>query len=577
MKNTLRLKTLDSRIYIIFTMLIFVMILTMQVISFYSASASIKSSAIDTNRMLLNRLVTQLDSYINDMDLIIENLKEEYNTNKLQEVENKRFDAELQQEIEEKFRTFHKARQDIYSIGLFAYNNQIILDSGLESLNEFARYRETPWYRGAVEKEGESYISSSYVQNTIKGKYSWVVSMSKEIRGLGIMLIDLKFNKIQQLCNSLTPGKKGYIFIVDQLGNYIYHPSQQLVYSGIKREPVQTILRNDTLNENGKNYLSVTSDISGWRICSVSFDDEIMESWRNVQYYYVIIGLIAFIIVGFATTFISQSITKPVRYLCDAMKTVETGEFKAIGEIKATTEIQELAYEYNIMIGKINELMETIVDEQESKRKSDLKALQAQINPHFLYNTLDSIIWMGEMNRSEDVVKMTSALSKLFRISISRGKEIISIKDELHHVKSYLTIQEMRYKDKFSYIIDIDEEILNCKTLKITLQPLVENAIYHGIKSVDYEGLIEIKGTKKGDRIILKVSDNGKGMNREELESILSENSADTKQGTGVKNVHERVRLYFGRDYGLTCTSIEGRGTEISVNIPFIEDEEEFI
>lgn len=574
MKNTLRLKTLDSRIYIIFTTLIFIMILSMQVVSYYSASASIKSSALDSNKLLLDRLVTQLDSYISDMDLIIENLKNEEGIDQILMLDPGEKNESLQLEIENKFDTFHKARQDIYSIALFAYNGQVILDSGLESLNEFARFEETPWYKGAIEENGDSYVSSSYVQNTIKSKYSWVVSMSKEIKNLGIMLIDLKFNRIQQLCNSLTPGKKGYIFIVDQLGNYIYHPSQQLVYSGIKREPVQSILRNATLNEDGKNYLSITSEISGWRVCSVSFDDEIMDSWRNVQYYYVLIGLIAFIIVGFATTFISQSITKPVRYLCDTMKAVETGEFKPIGEIKATHEIQELAYEYNIMIGKINELMQTIVKEQELKRKSDLKALQAQINPHFLYNTLDSIIWMGEMNRSDDVVKMTSALSKLFRISISRGKEIISIKDEIHHVTSYLTIQEMRYKDKFNYTIDIDEEILHCKTLKITLQPLVENAIYHGIKSVDYEGLIEITGRKSGNQIILRVSDNGKGMNHEELDAILNKNSASTKQGTGVKNVHERVRLYFGEEYGLQCTSIVGRGTEISVNIPIIDDEE---
>ncbi len=574
MKNRLKLKTLDSRIYIIFTTLIFIMILSMQVVSYYSASSSIKSSALDTNRTLLNRLVTQLDSYISDMDLIIEILKDEDGVDQLLMLDTDEWDEQLQLEIENRFHTFHKARQDIYSIALFAFNGRIILDSGLESLNEYAKFEETPWYRGAIEKDGEPYLSSSYVQNTIKGKYSWVVSMSKEIKDLGIMLIDLRFNRIQQLCNSLTPGKKGYIFIVDQLGNYIYHPSQQLVYSGIKREPIQTILRTDTLNEDGRNYLSMTSELSKWRVCSVSFDDEIMDSWRNVQYYYVLIGLIAFLIVGFATTFISQSITKPVRYLCDTMKTVETGEFRPIGNIKATSEIQELAYEYNIMIGKINELMQTIVTEQESKRKSDLKALQAQINPHFLYNTLDSIIWMGEMNHSEDVVRMTSALSKLFRISISRGKEIISLKDEIHHVTSYLTIQEMRYKDKFSYTIDIDEEILQCKTLKITLQPLVENAIYHGIKSVDYEGLIEITGRKVGNQIILRVSDNGKGMNKEELDSILNQNSASTKQGTGVKNVHERVRLYFGEEYGLQCTSIVGKGTEISVNIPIIEDEE---
>jgi len=573
MKNTLRLKTLDSRIYLTFTILIFIMILIMQVVSYYSASASIRVNAIETNRMLLNRLATQLNFYLDDMEQIIDNVIIEEEVEQLLILSENEENSVLSRDIEEKLSTFHKARRDIFSIAIFGYNEHIVLDNSLAELNEFARYKEAPWYQGAAELNGKPYVSSSYVQNIIKGKFSWVVSMSKEIRDLGIVLIDLKFIRIQELCNSLTPGKKGYIFIVDQLGNYIYHPSQQLVYSGIKREPVQSILRNETVFEEGKNYLSVTSEKSGWRICSVSFEDEIMDSWKNVQYYYVFIGLISFIIVGFATTFISQSITKPVRTLCNAMKTVESGEFHAIGEIQATSEIQELAYEYNIMIGKINELMQTIVSEQESKRKSDLKALQAQINPHFLYNTLDSIIWMGEMNRSDDVVRMTSALSKLFRISISKGKEIISIKDEIHHVTSYLTIQEMRYKDKFNYTIDIDEEIMHCKTLKITLQPLVENSIYHGVKSVDYEGLIEITGRRVDDNIILKVSDNGKGMNKEELDAILNTNTSKTRQGTGVMNVHERVRLYFGDSYGLEFNSIEGIGTEITVKIPYMEDE----
>ena len=180
--------------------------------------------------------------------------------------------------------------------------------------------------------------------------------------------------------------------------------------------------------------------------------------------------------------------------------------------IKATDEIRELAREYDTMVGHVRNLMDANIREQELKRKSDLKALQAQINPHFLYNTLDSIIWMGEMGQNREVVLMTSALSKLFRISISKGREFISISDEIAHVKSYLTIQEMRYKDKFEYSIEIDPDLYNCTILKITLQPLVENAIYHGIKEVDHRGTIRITGEELDGNIKLEVIDNGKGM-----------------------------------------------------------------
>lgn len=572
MINALRLKTLDSRIYFTFTLLVFIMIIIMQLFSYYSASITIRKGTIISNRTLLNRLVNQLDSYILDMELIIENVKSIPELSWILAEEDGVNDRKLQKALKVKLRTYNKAREDISSVALFGYNGQIVLDSGIESLNASARFNEATWYKGAEKQNGTPFVSSSYVQNLIDGKYSWVVSISREIRNRGIILIDLKFNRIQELCDSLSPGKKGYVFIVDSLGNYVYHPSQQLVYSGIKSEPVQSILLNDSFSKEGKIYLTTKSEKTGWYICSVSYEDELMKSWRKIQYYNVIIGLIAFIIVGIATTFISQSITRPVLHLCETMKSVETGEFVPIGEIKATNEISALAREYDIMIGKINELMERIVSEQESKRKSDLKALQAQINPHFLYNTLDSIIWMGEMGKSDEVVKMTSALSKLFRISISRGKEIISIADEIHHVTSYLTIQEMRYKDKFTYQIDIDDELLQCKILKITLQPLVENAIYHGIKSVDYEGLIIISGYKEKDRVILTVSDNGKGIKPEEFDAMLNNSSNLSNQGTGVRNVHGRIQLYFGEQYGLQCSNIEGRGTKISVILPLIDE-----
>lgn len=572
MKNVLQLKTLDSKIYFIFTILFFIMILSMQIVFYYYFSTSIKSSAGESNRILLNRLVTQLDSYVESMEQIIENIKNENKVIEylqLSEIEN---DEISRNNIEQELKIFHKAREEIYSIALFGYNKKIIINSGIDTLNEFATPEKAQWYIGASKKDGKLYISSSYVQNIIKGQYSWVISISKEINNMGIILIDLKFNKIRELCNSLTSGKKGYIFILDQFGNYIYHPSQQLIYSGIKKEPIQTILSNNKYSEEGKNYNSLTSEKTGWQICSVSFDEEIMDSWKHIQYYYVLIGLVAFIIIGFAASLITKSITRPVRKLCNAMKRVEKGEFKEIEENESTIEIRELTYEYNIMIGKINELMQTIVLEHESKIKSDFKALQAQINPHFLYNTLDSIIWMGEMGHSDEVVRMTSALSKLFRISISKGKEIISIEEEIAHVTSYLTIQEMRYRNKFNYIINIENGILQCQTIKIILQPLVENAIYHGIKNVDHKGLIEITGYREKDYIIMKVTDNGKGFNEEELSSILDKNNSSTEQGTGIKNVHERIRLYFGNSYGLSCTSIKNTETVISVMIPLITD-----
>jgi two-component system sensor histidine kinase YesM len=223
------------------------------------------------------------------------------------------------------------------------------------------------------------------------------------------------------------------------------------------------------------------------------------------------------------------------------------------------------------MIGKIRELMNQIVLEQEFKRKSELKALQAQINPHFLYNTLDSIVWMAEGNKLEEVVTMTLALGNLLRASIGKGSELIPIQVEIEHITSYLTIQKMRYKSKLDFQIDVDENILHCKTLKLILQPLVENCIYHGIKNKVGTGIIQIIGKRSENQILFKVSDNGVGMEPEKLKQLLSKEYNMDDKGVGVTNVNERLQLYFGGQFGLSFTSVMDKGTEVMICIPILE------
>jgi two-component system sensor histidine kinase YesM len=216
--------------------------------------------------------------------------------------------------------------------------------------------------------------------------------------------------------------------------------------------------------------------------------------------------------------------------------------------------------------------MEQNVEEQRQKRKSELKALQAQINPHFLYNTLDSIIWMAEWGKNKEVVLMTSSLAKLLRQSISNQNELVRVEEEVEYTRSYLTIQKMRYKDKLEYEIQVDEEVLGKKIPKLVLQPLVENAIYHGIKYKETKGLVRIEGYRDGPHMVLKVSDDGIGMTEEQLSKIFEKREIDTRRnGVGVLNVHERIQLYHGKEYGLKFHSKEGQGTMVEVHIPWEE------
>ncbi len=593
MKNSLRFGTLDSRIYTIFTLMIFLAIFIMQLVSFRFTINTVRSSTLESNRAMLEQLVNQMDTYIAGMEQISVSVTTDQEIQTLLNMEAPVPAAEkelLNGVIQNRLYNYIQAREDISDILVIGYNGETISSDKTAQINPWTSIEDKDWYSGAVEAFDRTVVSTSYVQNLIKNRYSWVVSLSRAIlsledrRIIGVLLVDLKFNRIKELCQSLVIGRKGYNFILDRQGNYIYHPTQQLVYSNIKKEPVREIL--SLLDHPGRNsfqlderyYLVETSDLTGWSVVNVTHDSDIVTEWKSVQIIYALIGLILFLIVGLATNRISSGITKPVRKLQEIMQGVETGEFRQVGHIRATDEIRELAREYDLMVSRIRELMEANMREQELKRKSDLKALQAQINPHFLYNTLDSIIWMGEMGQSEKVVQMTSALSKLFRISISKGRELIPIKDEMEHVLSYLTIQEMRYKDKFTYEMDIDPDLYDMITLKITLQPLVENAIYHGIKEVDYQGHIQISGWREENNMILEVMDNGRGMDEEQLQEMimgletpLEKRPRLSRQGMGVRNVHERIRLYFGEQYGLSCTSSPGEGTAIRVKMPISE------
>ncbi len=586
MKKPWGFGTLQSRIYTIFTIIIFSAVFIMQLVAFRFTVNTVRNSVLDNNEALLEQLVTQIDSYIGDTEKLAQVIIDDEQIQSYLITEPSESE-ETARSLQNRLADYIRARGDISEILIIGNNGQILSGEPDAEINPWVTIEEQSWYKAALEQEGHTVVSTSYVQNIIKQRYTWVVSLSHTINSsstgefLGVLLLDLKFNRIDEYCRSLVVGSKSYDFILDADGNYVFHPMQQLVYSEIRSEPISEIIKlskdpDDKMFFDGEHYFTLaSSELTGWHIINVTYHSDLTTDWRNVQLSYSLIGLALFVLGGLATNRISSGISKPVRKLQNIMKSVDSGDFHLIGKIEGTDEIRELAREYDIMVSRIRELMAQNTREQDQKRKSDLKALQAQINPHFLYNTLDSIIWMGEMGQNREVVQMTSALSKLFRISISKGREIITINEEIAHVQSYLTIQEMRYKDKFRYLIDIDPAIHELLILKITLQPLVENAIYHGIKEVDRQGFISITGHVEDDLIILTVTDNGRGMDEKELQELVRGIEAAgeepvqlSRQGMGVRNVHERIKLYFGEDYGLSFSSEPGMGTSITVRIP---------
>ena len=295
-----------------------------------------------------------------------------------------------------------------------------------------------------------------------------------------------------------------------------------------------------------------------------------MSKSRQAQSVYVLTAIILVIVALLFSRFMARSITLPIQKLRDSMKKVQEGDFSVSDVVvDSKNEIGSLTKSFDVMTHRIQELMEQNVHEQEEKRKSELKALQSQINPHFLYNTLDSIIWMAEGKKNEEVVLMTASLARLLRQSISNEDEVVPIANEVEYARGYLTIQKMRYKDKLEFQIEVDSSILYIPLIKLVLQPIIENAIYHGLKYKESKGLLIVKGFMKDGNAVLQVIDDGVGMDEETLAHIYDKHKVNYhSNGVGVYNVQKRLKLYYGDDYGITYESEKGEGTTATITIP---------
>lgn len=293
----------------------------------------------------------------------------------------------------------------------------------------------------------------------------------------------------------------------------------------------------------------------------------------TIIYMVLLPGVIGFSIV--AAWIISASIYIPIKKLHDVTTTITKNDLQALMTRDNVDEITELGLSFNIMIGRIRELLAAKIKEQEHLKKAELRALQAQINPHFLYNTLDTIIWLAEAHKTAQVIEIVRALSNFFRIALSKGQDWITIHQEVEHVRSYLTIQKMRYRDILDYKIEVDEDILDGVILKLTLQPLVENALYHGIKNKRNGGLITVRA-KRADQsgVLLEVQDDGVGFTTYKLAQIQQEIDDDSEEitlkesGFGLENVNKRIKLFYGKQYGLSIDSHYLEGTRVTVAIP---------
>ncbi|MCH5250771.1 MAG: sensor histidine kinase [Lachnospiraceae bacterium] len=493
--------------------------------------------------------------------------------------------------LDEEMNLLYEANKgNLISIACYTNSGKLVAAAPVATQKENIDIVNQEWFTEAVGQMENIHFSTPHVQNLFDNtsyRYYWVISLSQAVeltnRGnstLGVLLVDMNYSSIEQLLNKAnTDTDSEYVYLMDGDGEIIYHPKQKLLYTNLYEENNLAAVNYEdgSIEEEfqGEKRLVTVKTISytGWKIVSVvpmSGFNVGMSDLRLVVILFVSLAMLMIIVLN---QLVSARIAKPLQKLNESVKEWESGNMNPDIYMGGSLEVEHLGRTLRSTVEQLQQLMNDIVVEQEEKRKSELDALQSQINPHFLYNTLDSIVWMIEGERYDDAVFMITQLASLFRISLSRGKTIISIEDEIKHAQNYMNIQKRRYKDSFSVKFCIEDAILGCCTVKLIIQPLLENAIYYGVEGMDGDGEIEIIGYRKENDVYIEVKDNGLGMPEEMVDALLTENDRVRKKGSGVGliNVHNRIRLRFGDLYGLEIESRLDEGTTVRIHLPYIK------
>ena len=495
-------------------------------------------------------------------------------------------------DISRELSLLYEANKDnLVSIACFTRDGELLGAAPVGSLKKNVNITAQSWFEDASDKMENLHFSDLHVQNIFEnksGRYYWVVSLSRGVEltndgkmSGGILLVDMNFSGIQQLFTEVNNDGKGYVYLIGRDGEIIYHPRQNLIFSNIIQENNQTAstydegVHNEEFQGEQRVVVVKTVGYTGWKIVSVVSKESLFSDLNQTRMMALLNLVLAIFLMIFVNQYVAVRITDPLKKLEKSIQGIEMKQ-QPVVYIGGSPEIQHLGLTIRFMVEELQELTDKMVKEQEEKRKNELDALQSQSNPHFLYNTLDSIMWMIESERYEDAVSMVQALGRLLRISLSRGKNVISVGDELQHARSYLAIQKYRYKNKFTSYFEVEPDIEQYKTIKLVIQPLIENAIYYGMEYMDGEGEIHIRAYTRERDLYLEVEDNGPGMPEEQVEHLLTggEKARQKGSGIGLKNVNQRIQLYFGTQYGLEIESEPDEGTVVRIHIPKTTEEE---
>ncbi len=573
-------QNLQVVIAVSFTLISVIGMLALGIILYSTYTQNSEKQTIQDNSQLMRQVELNLTNYLRNMMRISDSLY--YSV-----IKDKDFSTET---VDKELTLLYEANRDnLVSIACFGNDGKLIAATPVSTVKEDVDVSLQSWFIKAQMKPENHHFSSSHVQNIFvdsNDRYYWVLSLSRGVEltyegrtTRGILLVDMNFNSIEQLFTKVNSDGLFYMYLINQEGDIIYHPQQNLIYSSLYEENNKAAAgyedgTHEEIFEGEERIINIkTVGYTGWKIVSVIPRENIHRNFSQINTVWITVLAVGILILIFLNQYLSTRITQPIRRLEDSVRQMKLDYPEKI-YVGGSQEIRHLGETIRSMVEQLRQLMDDIVHQQEEKRKNELDALQSQINPHFLYNTLDSIIWMIESERYEEAISMVTSLANLFRISISQGRAIITIEEEFQHAKNYISIQKVRYKNKFSVCFSLDEEIKNLSTIKLIIQPILENAIYYGMEAMDGDGEIMVQGYAHGEEIYIDITDNGMGMPVEQVENLLREDGAPRKRGSGIglKNVDQRIKLYYGEEYGLRIKSIPDIGTQVRICLPLYQE-----
>ena len=571
--------SIQSSIFMYFTVTAIIAIALISLIIFQRFTNSLNATIIEENSGIVGQLGESVDSYLRNAMKVSDSIY--YNVIKNTDISN--------DDIKKGMNLIYVNNDNmIDDIALISGKGELIESMPALRLKDNSNVLEKDFFKKSMAESEYINFSMPHIRDLFdrnESSYSWVISLSRavEVTDEGkatqaLLLINLNYRYFEEIFSNVNLGNGGYVYLTNDRGDIIWHPKQNEIYSGRFNEDNKyaATLKDGITVENlrGKNItLNVrTIGYTGWKLVGVTPSAALGIDGIKFRFFVLFVADLFLFLLAMINAFISDKISNPIKRLDGSVREIESGNLDVEIVPSGSYEVEHLGKSIKNMLGRIKVLMSDLVAEHNAKRKSEFDTLQSQINPHFLYNTLDIIVWMIENENSDKAVNIVTALAKFFRISLSKGKNIITVKDEVEHVRNYLMIQNMRFKNRFEYTIDVDEKVLSYSSLKLMLQPLVENAIYHGMEFMDGDGEIDVKVFKEDNSLYFTITDNGLGMSEDMVETLLSKDFVPSKKGSGigVKNVNERIKLYFGSEYGLKVESEPDEGTKITIHLPAV-------